>query len=157
MPPPEVRQLAGRLSLPENARDTLRPVDDPLTRVVVDPYANAIHVSLLREKQLNPVYARELEEVGVGSAEMHQLRATLLAGGPVALATPEKLRIMSDAESMAWLHSRVWTLPQQWSDHNRKKTKEEEEASAARGREREKRGSVEREKACLRQRLRHLN
>ncbi len=112
MPPPEVRQLAGRLSLPENARDTLRPVDDPLTRVVVDPYANAIHVSLLREKQLNPVYARELEEVGVGSAEMHQLRATLLAGGPVALATPEKLRIMSDAESMAWLHSRVWTLPQ---------------------------------------------
>ena len=38
-----------------------------------------------------------------------------------------------------------------------KKTKEEEEASAARGREREKRGSVEREKACLRQRLRHLN
>lgn len=112
-PPPEVTRLAARLALPENAQEAAPDANDRLTRAIVDPYANAIHVSLLREKQLNPVYAQELEEVGVGPADMQALRSTLLANGPPALATPEKLRIMSDGDRMAWLHSRVWTLPKE--------------------------------------------
>ena len=90
-----------------------RPPDanDCLTRAIVDPYVNAIHVSLLREKKLNPIYAQELAEVGEGSAEMQVIRDRLLRDGPAALAPAEKLRLMSDSETMAWLHSRVWTLP----------------------------------------------
>jgi len=112
-PPPEVTRLAELLNLPENAQEPAPEANDRLTRAIVDPYANAIHVSLLREKQLNPVYAKELEEVGVGTPAIHALRDTLLADGPQALANPEKLRIMSDGDSMAWLHSRVWTLPKE--------------------------------------------
>jgi membrane glycosyltransferase len=112
-PPAEVARLTELLERPENARELAPEANDRLTRAIVDPYANAIHVSLLREKLLNPVYAKELEEVGVGSPEIHTLRATLLAEGPAALANAEKLRIMSDGESMAWLHSRVWTLPKE--------------------------------------------
>ena len=85
--------------------------NDCLTRAIVDPYVNAIHVSLLREKKLNPIYAQELAEVGEGSAEMQVIRDRLLRDGPAALAPAEKLRLMSDSETMAWLHSRVWTLP----------------------------------------------
>lgn len=115
-PPPEVARLAERLALPENVTDPPPEANDRLTSAIVDPYANAIHVSLLREKTLNPVYAKELEEVGVGSEEIRALRATLLARGPSALAPAEKLRVMSDGESMAWLHSRVWTLPKEELD-----------------------------------------
>lgn len=110
-PPPEVTRLAEQMAAPENTREPPPEANDRLTRVIVDPYANAIHVSLLREKGLNPVYARELQEAGVGSPEILTLRSTLLARGPAALAPSEKLRIMSDGDSMAWLHSRVWTLP----------------------------------------------
>ncbi len=112
-PPAEVERLAERLALPENASEPPAEANARLTRAIVDPYTNAIHVSLLREKQLNPVYAKELEEAGAGSPEILALRTTLLARGPAALAPAEQLRVMSDAESMAWLHSRVWTLPEE--------------------------------------------
>jgi hypothetical protein len=105
--------LAELLERPENVLDGVPEANDRLTKVIVDPYANAIHVSLLREKLLNPVYAEELKEVGVGSPEIHGLRAILLTEGPAALGSAEKLRIMSDGDSMAWLHSRVWTLPKE--------------------------------------------
>ena len=37
----------------------------------------------------------------------HYQPAALDGGGPTALATAEKLRLMSDGDSMAWLHSRL--------------------------------------------------
>jgi len=110
-PPPEVSRLGERLDAPENRLEPPPDADDRLTRVIVDPYANAIHVSLLREKALNPVYAGELREAGAGSPDTLALRSTLLAHGPTALTPSDKLRILSDGDSMAWLHSRVWTLP----------------------------------------------
>ena len=113
-PPEEVTRLAQRLEAAEQSGLAAQPeANAKLTQAVVDPYANAIHVSLLREKKLNGVYAKELEEVGAGSEAILSLRQKLLAEGPGALPNPEKLRLMSDSESMAWLHSRVWTLPKE--------------------------------------------
>jgi membrane glycosyltransferase len=110
-PPVEISGLEERLQAPENQDAEAGSADDRLTTAITDPYANAIHVSLLREKTLNPVYKKELEEVGVGSDQVLTIRSRLLTSGPSALTNPEKLMLMSDGESMAWLHSRVWTEP----------------------------------------------
>ena len=37
-----------------------------LAEAVLDPYVNAIHVTLLREKQFNPVYAEQFAAHGRG-------------------------------------------------------------------------------------------
>jgi membrane glycosyltransferase len=117
-PPPEVRQLTAGLRGYGNGASGQPDANDCLTRAIVDPYVNAIHVSLLREKKLNPIYAQELAEVGEGSVEMQVIRDRLLRDGPAALAPAEKLRLMSDSETMAWLHSRVWTLPGEDLNHS---------------------------------------
>ena len=68
-----------------------------LAEAVLDPYVNAIHVSLLREKQLNPVYAEQLAKLGVGREEVRALGEKLLAEGPAQLTPAERLLIMADA------------------------------------------------------------
>lgn len=111
-PPPEVVQLRERLAhLQSSAFPPRVTAAESLRHIVIDPYANAIHVSLQREKKLNPVYAAELVEAGAGSPETLALRERLLREGAEALTPPEMLRLMNDGESMAWLHSRVWTQP----------------------------------------------
>ena len=40
---------------------------------VLDPYVNAVHVSLLREKQLNPVYAEHFKRIGAGTEAVREL------------------------------------------------------------------------------------
>ncbi len=85
--------------------------DAGLAEVVLDPYVNAIHVSLLREKQLNPVYAESLARLGVGSPDVRVLGAKLLAAGPEALKPAERMLVMSDADTMSWLHRQIWIRP----------------------------------------------
>ena len=75
-----------------------------LAEAVLDPYVNAIHVSLLREKQLNPHYAQALARLSAGHPEVRLLGEKLLAEGPEALKPQEKILIMSDAEIMPWLY-----------------------------------------------------
>ena len=53
----------------------------------MDPYVNAIHVSLLREKQMNPEYRDALIKLGVGRPEVRELAEKLLAQGPEALTS----------------------------------------------------------------------
>jgi hypothetical protein len=45
-------------ALEESGQTAPRPADSGLADAVLDPYVNAIHVSLLREKRQNPAYAR---------------------------------------------------------------------------------------------------
>lgn len=82
-----------------------------LVRAVIDPYVNAVHVTLLREKALNPEYARELESVSRSVGGIEELRERLLKEGPGALSAAENLALLSDTESMTWLHSQVWIRP----------------------------------------------
>ena len=82
-----------------------------LAEAVLDPYVNAIHVSLLREKQLNPVYAEQLAKLGAGREEVRVLGEKLLAEGPAQLTAAERLLIMTDAHAMVWLHQQAWLRP----------------------------------------------
>ncbi len=109
-PPVEVTRLSERLAAAAPPADGHTPADR-LRHIIVDPYANAIHVSLLREKGLNPDYAAELAAAGAGSPETLALRQRLLHEGADALTPAEMLRLMTDGDTIAWLHSRVWTLP----------------------------------------------
>ena len=62
-PPPELVALRSQMKIHEITADNTptRP-HAGLAEAVLDPYVNAIHVSLLREKRLNPVYAEQLAD-----------------------------------------------------------------------------------------------
>ncbi len=111
-PPLELVALRARLKVHEITEDTtpLRP-HAGLAEAVLDPYVNAIHVSLLREKQLNPVYAEQLAKLGVGSGEVRALGGKLLAQGPDKLTAAERLIILADAHALVWLHQQAWLRP----------------------------------------------
>jgi membrane glycosyltransferase len=75
--------------------------DYGLMQAVLDPYINAVHVSLLRQRQGSFQVRRYFTE----------LRRRLLAEGPVRLTPREKMALLRDAESMNWLHEQLWKLP----------------------------------------------
>jgi membrane glycosyltransferase len=103
-PPPELVELAAGLS----AR-RLRPLPLPelmanygLLQAVLDPYVNAVHVSLLHAK----------EELTLASEERFVgLRETLLHKGPAALSPGDRLALLMDADSMNALHDKLWSSP----------------------------------------------
>ncbi len=111
-PPVELDTLRVRMASMAGAGETTeRPPDYGLAEIVLDPYVNAIHVSLLREKQLNPVYAESLERLGAGRPEVRLLGEKLLVNGPEVLKREEKVLVMSDADTMSWLHRQIWIRP----------------------------------------------
>jgi membrane glycosyltransferase len=111
-PPTELASLADRMATLELVGNLApRPRNSGIGDVVLDPYVNAIHVSLLREKTLNPQYNEELQTMGVGQPKVRLLGEKLLAEGPDALKSDEKLLVLSDADIMSWLHRQVWLRP----------------------------------------------
>jgi membrane glycosyltransferase len=82
-----------------------------LAEAVLDPYVNAVHVSLLREKQLNPAYAEQFTRLGAGSDRVQALGEKLLAEGPDKLSPAERLLVMADQRVMVWLHQQAWQRP----------------------------------------------
>jgi membrane glycosyltransferase len=108
-PPPELDTLRVRMAAMSGAGETgERPRDSGLAEIVLDPYVNAIHVSLLREKKYNPEHAEALARLGAGTPEVKALGEKLLAQGPDALKPEERFLVMSDADTMSWLHRQVW-------------------------------------------------
>ena len=75
--------------------------DYGLLQAVLDPYVNAVHVSLLRQRRGSVSVRRYFVE----------LRRRLLAEGPAKLSLREKLALLRDAESMNWLHEQLWKQP----------------------------------------------
>ena len=84
-----------------------------LATAVLDPYVNAVHVSLLREKQLNPMYAEHFIKIGAGTDAVRELGEKLLAGGPEKLKPSERTTVMADQRVMVWLHQQVWVRPEE--------------------------------------------
>ena len=108
-PPPEIVALRSRMRLHELVAETrLDRRHGGLAEAVLDPYINAIHVSLLREKRLNPVYAEQLTKLGAGSDETQQLGERLLVDGPDKLTDAEQLLVMADQRVMVWMHQQAW-------------------------------------------------
>jgi membrane glycosyltransferase len=102
-PPHELRRLRQNL---EECYKHMRPIealrsDYGLLQAVLDPYVNAVHVSLLRQRKPS-------EE---SRDYFSQLRSRLLREGPAGFTTREKMALLLDADSMIWLHRELWRLP----------------------------------------------
>ncbi len=79
----------------ERASDDFRPYYG-FSRAVVDPYLNAIHVSLLDQPaDAQPVMAKELSEI-------------LVTEGPASLSEKDLKAILQDGETLLKLHRRIW-------------------------------------------------
>lgn len=70
-----------------------------LLRAVLDPFVNAVHICLLRER------SGQAEEI---RRDFEANREKLLMEGPGALGRKEKLTLLSDPESLEWLHHELW-------------------------------------------------
>ncbi len=102
-PPQELVRLQRHL---EECYRHMQPIpqlsaDYGLLQAVLDPYVNAAHVSLLRQRQ----GSLAVRSYFVG------LRKKLLAEGPANLTPREKMALLRDAESMIWLHEQLWKQP----------------------------------------------
>ena len=114
-PPLELVSLRSRLKIHDltDAESTSPRPHAGLAAAVLDPYVNAIHVSLLREKQLNPVYAEQFAKIGAGSDAVRELGEKLLAAGPEKLKHSERMAVMADQRVMVWLHQQAWVRPEE--------------------------------------------
>jgi membrane glycosyltransferase len=111
-PPAELISLRAHLKIHELTGNKTPPRPHAgLAEAILDPYVNAIHVSLLREKQLNPVYAEQFSQLGVGGEPVQALGEKLLAEGPDKLTAPERMLVMADQRVMVWLHQQTWQRP----------------------------------------------
>ena len=102
-PPRELERLHQHM---EECYRLMQPIpqlreDYGLLQAVLDPYVNALHVSLLRQREGS--HAVRTYFIG--------LRRRLLAEGPTQLTPREKMALLLDAESMIWLHEQLWKEP----------------------------------------------
>ena len=116
-PPMELVSLRSRMAIHELTEEEYesnrcRP-HAGLAAVVLDPYVNAIHVTLLREKELNPVYAEHFTRIGAGTDAARELGEKLLAGGPDKLKPSERITVMADQRVLVWLHQQAWVRPEE--------------------------------------------
>jgi membrane glycosyltransferase len=75
--------------------------DYGLMQAVLDPYINAMHVALLRQRRPS-----------AGAREWFaNLQARLLREGPGRFTTKEKMALLLDPQSMIRLHRELWSLP----------------------------------------------
>lgn len=103
-PIPELAELAAGLEMRPCARPPSRDLAEHygLLQAVLDPYVNAVHVSLLHAKDERPPASED---------RFNGLCSTLLTQGPDALSPGDRLALMMDADSMVALHERVWSTP----------------------------------------------
>ena len=103
-PAPELTRLEQNL---EECYRHMLPIrelrkDYGLMQAILDPYVNAVHVSLLRQRRPGSYSVRRY---------FVELRRRLLADGPDQLTTREKMALLLDPESMNWLHEHLWKQP----------------------------------------------
>lgn len=113
-PPMELVSLRSRMKI-HDLTDEASPIRSHagLAVAILDPYVNAVHVSLLREKQLNPVYAEHFRRLGAGADSARNLGEKLLAAGPEKLKPSERMVVLADHGVMVWLHQQAWQRPEE--------------------------------------------
>lgn len=90
-----------------------------ITSAVLDPFLNAVHVSLLRRNRRRlltgqKVYGKNNTSAvpKAGESRARRLLAErLLRDGPQSLTPAEKSEILSDIDNMLWLHREAWLRP----------------------------------------------
>ena len=103
-PPLELVSLRSRMKIHDlTAEESPRfRTHAGLANAVLDPYVNAVHVSLLREKQLNPVYAEHIQ------THRRRHRRGARAGGKAAGGGTRT----SSSRPSAWS---CWPIKRSWS------------------------------------------
>jgi membrane glycosyltransferase len=71
-----------------------------LLRATIDPFVNAVHVCLLRERHGQKQDIRK---------DFETAREKLLDAGPKGVTAEEKLMLLSDPETLEWLHQQLWS------------------------------------------------
>ncbi len=112
-PPREVVEATNPPGEPDNRRFR------GITSAVLDPFLNAVHVSLLRRNRRRlmsgqKVYGTSISSVVPTSGESRARRLLaerLLREGPKALETAEMISVLSDIDNMLWLHRQAWLRP----------------------------------------------
>jgi membrane glycosyltransferase len=113
-PPAELVSLRSRMKIHKLTTSNLPERDHRgLAQAILDPYVNAIHVTLLREKQLNPVYAEHLARLGAGTDAVLELGEKLLVEGPAKLRPSERVAVLADQRVMVRLHQQAWVRPEE--------------------------------------------
>jgi membrane glycosyltransferase len=114
-PPMELQRLDALMATPEEARNSGASTEQPgLVEAILDPYVNAIHVSLLREKLLEGATASHAKPAPSSADAADDLSEKLLKEGPAVLTTAQQLSILSDPDRLTLLHRRVWmTAPEE--------------------------------------------
>jgi membrane glycosyltransferase len=110
-PSKELQLLRERMEKHAPADEESRGKDSGLADAVLDPYANAIHISLQLEKRLTPGHTTAISKLSAGQENPRALGERLLRVGPDALTQREKLVLLADADAMSWLHKRIWLEP----------------------------------------------
>lgn len=104
VPPKELAAVATPFSVPAppffQAQDYAE--DYGLLQVLLDPYLNALHASLLRQRRQAGPRIREY---------LHTLGERLLQHGPQALQPREKRALLWNAEWVLAAHGRLWSRP----------------------------------------------
>jgi membrane glycosyltransferase len=111
-PPDELIELQARMAQ-KSAGAKKVPAKSGLAGSILDPYLNAIHISLLRENETNPDHAAARQKLCADCPPAQVLGEKLLTEGAAALQPAEKLLVMSDAETMSWLHRQIWIRPEE--------------------------------------------
>ncbi|QYY34874.1 glucans biosynthesis glucosyltransferase MdoH [Ruficoccus sp. ZRK36] len=102
-PPHEIRDLLTRCEEDAPLPASMERFEDiGLLGVVLDPYINALHGLLMREKSQPDPCARKA---------LQALEHKLLQEGAEALTNNEKMRLLLDYESTLRLHKLVWSRP----------------------------------------------
>jgi len=103
LPPDELQSLEKHLAECYRHLQPFEPLrnDYALMQAVLDPYINAVHVALLRQRRPS-AESREW---------FAQLRSSLLREGPGSFSTKEKMALLLDPASMLWLHRELWSRP----------------------------------------------
>jgi membrane glycosyltransferase len=107
MPPAELGTLRLRMAMTSDAEDALDGAPE-LAEIILDPYANALHVALLRENSLIPDNMQTLKRIGAGMPPARTLGERLLTEGSEFLKPAEKMLILSDPDTLSWLHRQAW-------------------------------------------------
>jgi membrane glycosyltransferase len=102
-PPLELQFLEQNLAECYRHHPPFEPLraDYGLMQAVLDPYINAMHVALLRQRRPS-----------AGAREWFaKLQIRLLREGPGRFTTKEKMALLLDPQSMIRLHRELWSLP----------------------------------------------
>ena len=102
-PPYELKRLQQNLAECYRHLSPIEPLrgDYGLMQAVLDPYVNALHIALLRQR-------KQTDESREWFA---QLRERLLRDGPAKFTLKEKMSLLLDADSMIRLHRELWSFP----------------------------------------------